>query len=180
MTDHTAGFLFADLWNQWTYLNTSHLYHFVPGPICLLQTDCWALLFTSLFINLHEIIWQRELMEFSLYYLLHSGLEWINGEYLICGEESLSLYSFMHWNVYSLCPYGNVKLCIGWFAMQCTFSRTVWRHVAEELKQWSKLQVAQRFVECINQPVPHGEILFFLGNSCIKHISKGILKNCYF
>lgn len=67
----------------------------------------------------------------------------------------------MHWSVYSLCPYGNVKLCTDWFAMQCTFSRTVWRHGAEQLKQWSKLQIAQRFLECINQPVPHGEILLW-------------------
>lgn len=28
----------------------------------------------------------------------------------------------------------------------------------------------------INQPPPQGEILLFLGNSCIKHISKGIRK----
>lgn len=39
-----------------------------------------------------------------------------------------------------------------------------------------KLQVAQCCVECINQPMARGQILFFPGNSCIKHFSKGILK----
>lgn len=67
-------------------------------------TDCWALLLTSLFINLHKIIWQWKLLEFSPYYLLHAGLQWIDGEYLICGEKGLTLYSFMHWNVSSSVP----------------------------------------------------------------------------
>lgn len=90
----------------------------------------------------------------------------------MCGVKGWSLYSFMCRNVYSPCPYGNLKLCIDWFAMQRTFLKACCWGV----KTMSKLQVAQCRVECINQPMARGEILFFPGSSCIKHFSKGILK----